>query len=188
MDALAAEAFLNAEHRVCGLKMRPLSLGHAFALEAVGNPFYHGKVGTFDELRAAAWTCSRPALFLPEMHGWRYNLWRWGTEKNNFDQEIQAWKTYVADYVAPPQLWNKQLKAGEKRLDPSRIPSNLATVVRLMRLGMSEERAWATPVGVAAWYEAAAFESENGTRLDIVSDGERLAMMRAKLNREVSRG
>jgi hypothetical protein len=41
---------------------------------------------------------------------------------------------------------------------------------------------------VAAWYEAAAFESENGTRLDIVSDGERLAMMRAKLNREVSRG
>jgi hypothetical protein len=57
-----------------------------------------------------------------------------------------------------------------------------------MRLGMSEERAWATPVGVAAWYEAAAFESENGTRLDIVSDGERLAMMRAKLNQEVGRG
>lgn len=188
MDALAAEAFLNAEHRVCGLTMRPLSLGHAFALEAVGNPFYHGKVGTLDQLRAAAWTCAQPVFAMPKVRGWRYKLWRWGTEKSDFSLEIAAWKTYVADYVAPPQLWNKQPKAGEKRLDPSRIPSNLATVVRLMRLGMTEERAWATPVGVAAWYEAAAFESEHGTRLDIVSDGERLAMMRAKLNREVGRG
>jgi hypothetical protein len=188
VDALAAESFLNAEHRIYGLRMRPLSLGHAFALEAIGNPFYHGKVGTPDELRLAAWLCSRPPLSLPEMHGWRYNLWRWGTAKADFATEIEAWKTYVADYVAPPQMWNKQPKAGERRPDPSRIPHNLSTAVRLMRLGMSEQAAWATPVGVAAWYEAAAFETENGTRLDIVTDAERLAMMRARLKKEVSRG
>jgi hypothetical protein len=180
MDALAAESFLNAQHRIYGLRMRPLSLGHAFALEAVGNPFYHGKVGTPDDLRLAAWMCSRPPLSLPEMHGWRYHLWRWGTDKADFDAEVARWKAYVADYVSPPQLWNKAPKAGEQRVEPSKIPSNLLTVVRLMRLGMSEERAWATPVGVAAWYEAASYEAD-GARLDIVTDSERLAILKSKV-------
>lgn len=180
MDALAAEAFLNAQHRIYGLPMRPLSLGHAFALEALGNPFYHGNLGTPDELRLAAWMCSRPALSLPQTKGWRYSLWRWGTDKADFNEQVTRWQAYVADYVAPPQLWNKAPKAGEKRNEPSKIPHNLCTVVRLMRLGMSEERAWATPVGVAAWYEAAWFESEGG-QLDIVTDAERLAIARSKL-------
>lgn len=188
MDALAAESFLNAEHRVCGLRMRPLSLGHAFALEAIGNPFYHGQLGTLDELRIAAWMCSRPPLALPETTGWRYKLWRWGTDKADFDAEVARWKAYVADYVAPPQLWSKAPKPGEQRAEPSKIPHNLSTVVRLMRLGMSEERAWATPVGVAAWYEAAAFESEQGARLDIVTDAERLAILKRQLRKAEQNG
>jgi hypothetical protein len=187
MDALAAESFLNAEHRIYGRLMRPLSLGHAFTLEALGNPFYHGKVGTADELRVASWICSRPPLALPAMHGWRYNLWRWGTDKAVFNAEVAAWSAYVADYVAPPQLWKKQPKAGEQPGKPSRIPNNLATAVRLMRLGFSEERAWATPVGVAAWYEAAGFEAEHGAQLDIVTDSERLAILKAKA-REAQNG
>jgi hypothetical protein len=104
VDALAAESFLNAEHRVCGLRMRPLSLGHAFALEAIGNPFYHGKLGTLDELRLAAWMCSRPPLALPQTTGWRYKLWRWGTDKANLSAEVTRWRAYVADYVAPAIL------------------------------------------------------------------------------------
>jgi hypothetical protein len=181
MDALAAESFLNAEHRIYGRAMRPLSLGHAFTLEALGNPFYHGRIGSADELRVAAWICSRPPLTLPAMHGWRYNLWRWGTDHADFRDEVSAWSGYVADYVAPPQLWKKQPKAGEKPSKPSRIPANLATAVRLMRLGFSEERAWATPVGVAAWYEAAAFEADHGSQLDIVTDAERIAILKQKL-------
>jgi hypothetical protein len=183
VDALAAESFLNTEHRVCGLRMKPLSVGHAFALEAIGNPFYHGKLGTPEELRMAAWICSRAPLALPQTSGWRCRLWRWRTKKTNFNTEIARWKTYVADYVAPPQFWNKSPKAGEQRAEPSRIPNNLLTVVKLMRLGMSEERAWATPVGVASWYEAAAFEAEHGGRLDIVTDAERIAILKSKLRK-----
>jgi len=67
MDALAAEAFLNAEHTVCGLRMRPLSLGHAFTLEAIASPFYKGELGNEEQLRMAAWICSRPALQSPKM-------------------------------------------------------------------------------------------------------------------------
>jgi ATP sulfurylase len=77
-------------------------------------------------------------------------------------------------------MWNKQPKAGEERAEPSRIPHQITSVVRLMRLGMTEQRAWATPVGMASWYEAAAYESETGSRLDIVTDGERVAILRAK--------
>jgi hypothetical protein len=57
-----------------------------------------------------------------------------------------------------------------------------------MRLGFSEERAWATPVGVAAWYEAAAFEAEHGSQLDIVSDAERLVIIKRKLRKAESNG
>jgi hypothetical protein len=77
-------------------------------------------------------------------------------------------------------MWNKAPKPGAERHEPSAIPSGIATVVRLMRLGMTEEQAWATPVGAATWYEAAAYETESGSRLDIVSDSERLAIARAK--------
>jgi hypothetical protein len=188
MDALAAESFLNAEHRVCGLRMRPLSVGHAFTLEATGNPFYHGQLGTFDELRMAAWICSRPPLALPQTSGWRHYLWRWGTQKAEIEAEVAQWKAYVADYVAPPQFWNKAPKAGEKRAEPSKIPHNVSTVVKLMRLGMTEQQAWATPVGIAAWYEAAAFEAEHGSQLDIVTDGERMAIVKNKLRKEASNG
>jgi hypothetical protein len=52
-----------------------------------------------------------------------------------------------------------------------------------MRLGMSEQQAWATPVGVAAWYEAAWFESEGG-QLDLVSDAERLSILKSKLKKK----
>jgi hypothetical protein len=183
VDSLAAESFLNADHRIFGRRMLPLSLGHAFALEAVGNPFYHGKLGTSDELRLAAWMCSRPPLSLPETSGWRHRLWRWGTDKADFNAEVAAWRAYVADYVAPPQLWNKAPKAGERRHEPSKIPSNLLTVVRLMRMGMTEQQAWATSVGVAAWYEAAWYESEGG-QLDIVTDAERMAILRSKLKKQ----
>jgi hypothetical protein len=34
---------------------------------------------------------------------------------------------------------------------------------------------------VAAWYEAAAYEADHGAQLDIVTDSERLAIMKQKL-------
>jgi hypothetical protein len=186
MDALAAEAFLNAKHRVCGLTMLPLSVGHAFTLEAIASPFYHGQMGSESELRLAAWICSRPALSLPNMDGWHCRWWK--VHKINFAAEVARWKTYVADFCAPPQMWNKTPKAGETPVEPSRIPNALCTVTRLMRLGMTESQAWSTPVGAASWYEAAAYETETGSRLDIVTDSERLAIARSKAKKEAQNG
>lgn len=183
MDALAAEAFLNAEHEVFGLKLLPLSLGHAFTLEAIGNPFYHGRLGTEQELRVAVWVCSRPPLFIPKMDG--KDCAKWLEKKFEFVDEASKWAAYVADYCAPPQFWNKAPKAGEERSEPSGIPNNISTAVRLMRLGFTEQQAWATPVGAAAWYEAAAYENDFG-RLDIVTDAERMAIMRQKKREEAA--
>ena len=179
MDALAAESFLNANHRIYGLRMRPLSLGHAFALEALGSPFYFGKLGTEQELRLAVWVCAHFPLAVPQASGLRYRLWLRLTRKMDFDRQASRWSVYAADYVAPPQMWEK---TEQKPVDykPSRIPSSVASVVRLMRLGMTEKQAWATPVGAASWYEAAMFEAETGNTLDIVTDSERLAILRQK--------
>jgi hypothetical protein len=112
------------------------------------------------------------------MDGWRCRLWK--CRKIDFVAEVERWKTYVADYCAPPQMWNKAPKPGAERHEPSSVPSGIATVVRLMRLGMTEQQAWATPVGAATWYEAAAYETESGSRLDIVTDAERMAIARSK--------
>jgi hypothetical protein len=178
MDALAAEAFLNAEHTVCGLRMRPLSLGHAFTLEAIASPFYKGELGNEEQLRMAAWICSRPALQIPKMRTLACRLWK--LRPISLVDETLNWTTYVADYCAPPQLWNKTMQANDAKHEPSRIPSVVNTAVKLMRLGMSEQQAWATPVGMASWYEAAAFENDTGSHLDIVTDAERIAIAKVK--------
>lgn len=180
MDALAAEAFLNTSHRVCGLWMRPLSVGHAFTLEAIGSPFYSGQRGDFSQLQLAAWICSRPPLAPLNARGLRFRLWKRLGSPEEFDVEAAKWAVYVGDYCAAPQMWNKSPKAGEEKPEPSRIPAPIMTVARLMRLGMTEAQAWQTPVGAASWYEAASFETETGTRLDIVTDAERLAIIRHK--------
>lgn len=184
MDALAAEAFLNAEHHVYGLRMQPLSLGHAFALEAIGSSFYYGKQGEARDLQLAALICSRPPLApIPET-GLIHMLWRWWARSMDFDAQVLRWQVYVADYCAPPQMWNKRAKAGEPRPQPSRVPSQITTATRLMRLGIPRAEAWAMPVGEAAWYEVAFAEVEHGARLDIVTDSERLAMLKAKAKKQ----
>ena len=180
MDALAAEAFLNANHSVYGLRMRPLSLGHAFTLEAIGSPFYTGALGDAAQLRLAAWICSRKPLASFDASGLQFRLWSWLADKADFDTEAAKWAVYVADYCAPPQFWSKQTK---EKAEPSKLPSSIATVVRLMRLGMTEKEAWSSPVGVAAWYEAASYEADTGNKLDIVTDSERLAIIRQKLRK-----
>lgn len=180
MDALAAEAFLNTGHRVCGRRMLPLSLGHAFTLEAICSPFYEGKKGDFAQLQLAAWICSRPPLAPLRAHGFAFRAWQWLAGKFDFDTEAARWAVYVGDYCAPPQLWNKAPKTGAERREASRIPSAILTVTRLMRMGFTEKQAWATPVGASSWYEAAFFESESGEHLDIVTDAERWAIARHK--------
>ena len=177
MDALAAEAFLNATHTIYGLRMRPLSLGHAFSLEAIGSPLYEGKEGIESDLLLAAWICSRPALAQLNCSGLRYTLWRWLAAKMDFAEQRARWETYVGDYSAAPQLWKKQSTG---KHEPSKIPSNISTVVGLMKLGMSEAQAWATPVGIASWYQAASYELESGNKVDIVTDSERIAILRHK--------
>jgi hypothetical protein len=184
MDALAAEAFLNASHKVYGLAMRPLSLGHAFVLESLGNPFYHGRLGTPEELRVAAWICANPPLCALRLGGAGNLWWRYRTRNADFEREVARWKVFVDDFCTPPQLWTKAPKAGESRAEPSRIPHQISTAVRLMRLGMSEREAWQTPVGIASWYEAAGYETESGSRLDIVTDSERVAILRQKLREQ----
>jgi hypothetical protein len=177
MDALAAEAFLNAEHTVCGLRMRPLSLGHAFALEAIGSPLYEGREGAESDLILAAWTCSRSPLAQLNCNGLRYAIWRWLAAKMDFDEQRRRWETYVGDYSAAPQFWKKQ---SPDKYEPSKIPNGISTVVSLMKLGMTEEQAWATPVGAASWYQAAVYELESGNKVDIVTDSERIAILRQK--------
>lgn len=181
MDALAAEAFLNAKHSVYGLRMRPLSLGHAFTLEVIGSPFYSGQLGDASQLRLAAWICSRDPLASFDAAGTRFRLWSWIAGKMDFETEAAKWAVYVADYCAPPQFWSKQIK---DKQEPSKIPPSILTVVRLMGLGMREQKAWETPVGAASWYEAAHYESESGSRLDIVTDSDRLAIARQKSRKQ----
>jgi len=180
MDTLAAEAFLNTRHVILGRVMRPLSLGHSFALETFSSPFYAGDRASEAELRMAVWLCSRPALALPETGSLAFRWWSFRTARWSWQKALVQWRDYVDDYLAPPQLWHAVPKAGEEPVEPSRIPPAIKTVVRLMRLGMSAAEAWNTPVGVANWYETAAWEVETGGRVDLVTDSEREAIARQK--------
>jgi hypothetical protein len=52
----------------------------------------------------------------------------------------------------------------------------------LIRNGLSEERSWSMPIGLAHWYYVA-FARHRGAEIDLVSPGEQEAIEQVKENR-----
>jgi hypothetical protein len=59
-DQLYADAcFPNERWTVCGVKLKPFSLGHALVLQSIGSPFLGFEPIGLDDLMFALWVCSR---------------------------------------------------------------------------------------------------------------------------------
>ena len=162
-----AESFINRTngHRVLGRKLLPLSNWHSMLLRFYQSPVVLASrpAGILD-LERAVRICrckypNRPTFrFTTLMSGVSWFLFR-----RSIVGQCQGFSDYVEDYLSPPTFWQEE--GGAPRTMRGQMPPELATVSKLMEMGVSEKDAWDMPVGKAMWYSAAHI-ANNGTPLD----------------------
>jgi hypothetical protein len=189
------------DHRVCGLKLRPLCAWQVVALEIAESPLLGllrgGGEGrrqsvTLGDLRLAAIICSmnfRDISFGPltrrlmrERRGWR--KWRWKLQAMFYTpaKEGKKFAEYVADYFAAFDPWQHAEGA------PVGAPWTLARVMSYARSsGNGSREAWLMPLGRLLCESQALAELEGHISIPTEAEEEGIEFLRARAAEEVSR-
>jgi len=184
MNRHFAESFLNRQdHRVLSLPLLPLSLWHMFNLEVAQSPYFIG--GSFPsarDLRLAVNICRTPYPQLPDLSDRRLWLDWFRSWRCEFLIETAKFRAYLDDFNALPQLWQPEKKRGTGR-EATGLPWSLAIVSGVCgATGWDEAKVWNMPIGQAYWYHVA-FAMQNGSTVDLLSEGELLAIEAVRARR-----
>lgn len=192
-DPRFLEAWVNRrDHRVFGCRLRPLSLWHLLALDAIDSPFAgfgDGAASTTDFLRAVAILATEPPETL-EIHpeGIEPGIWlafcAIPFTKKCRRANLQL-KAYFSDFYSSVDVWNfTNGEGGGHRIS---APWLLARAVFLMRhTNLSERRIWTAPIGQILNYAAAV--EEQVTNNQVISTDEQAAMEEARAQEEAEHG
>jgi len=164
-------AWLLKPGNVMGKRMRELSVGHFYLLEASDSPFVHGGQVLLSDLVFATMICSMPfkaardILFADPQKLLRKGRW-WGMifsfKRYDLQQETDAFMNYWKAYTEMPERWQDT----DKKAKTSAIPWSLRLAWLLMER-MPEDKAWDMPMPRACSYYACWAEA-NG--VDFVSE------------------
>ena len=143
MNLAIHEAFLSADHKVAGVRLRPYSAAHAFTLEAIGwNRSHLASPGGFVRFLAV---CSQPVgadcTVRPKAGLWLSLVHIALHSKKVRERAILQAVEYLKDHCSTPQIYAPE---GGKSLSGNDI---LYRVVKGVRTGLSEARAWSMPIG-----------------------------------------
>lgn len=149
---VAGQYCREGKFKVYGKTLKPFSLLHSAQLDALESPLWakDGEV-TPEDIKIAAQICAadKPLIDFEKIKG------RWDDAK-----ELRTWFEYVALCAANPMLRDRgdgwcALELG--------APGELIVASYLMEhLGLSEERAWSMPYGLARWYFETVREQKDG--------------------------
>ena len=185
--------------RLFGRRLRKFSLHHRLVLKVVNSPFVTpgARISMWD-LRVAVAVCclqfgdSRirrpwliPALLYARMTA-KALLWPFGAkpkpgDKNAVQRHLERLTdvlvTYFGDYTQEPQfaVIPPETSGPTKPKTPrGQAPEELDQVCTIMHAfpGISEERAWNMPIGLANWYRAQAL-ALGGVDVDFVDNKEK---------------
>lgn len=182
MNRLFAESFLNRDdHVVLGRSLLPLSMWHLLHLEIARSPYFSG--ASFPsplDLRMAVTVCTTPFPRLPDLSGRRL-VWDWlKSWRCDFLTETAKFRAYLDDFNALPMLWRQEERRTPGARETVSLPWALAIVTGICgSTGWSAETAWNMPVGQAYWYHVA-FAMHRGCHVDLLNEGEMLAIEKVK--------
>jgi hypothetical protein len=154
--------FLPCEATVLGVRLNRFTLWHWAQLAAHESPYANLNYGeTLGQLATAVLVCSTP-VFSPVPFRrswvssllWKYRAIRYGGIRALHEEQVFFdWLIYN---LTGPERWNR------KGSGSVQCPPWLFLVSLLISKGMSEQDAWAMPVGRARCYLAALSVSEGG--------------------------
>lgn len=180
LDERFLEAWINTEHTVCGIRLRPYCFNSALMLEVVRNPLGmadlpEGFPLTWERLWEAATICAldyeqpfkAPSAFRCQL----VQAWR----RMNLATELAKFRAYQNDFYAAPDIF---CTSGDGRTLTA--PGILARAVSLMReIGLPEKRVWMMPIGKALWMHAANAEmTRDGVALVGEEEGQLMQLIR----------
>ena len=170
VDDKFAEAWLNADHRIFGLKLKPFSGWHRFVLSSINSPLIQEE----SEVNAAAvyaacLICSQDYPNADVKLGITVYL-RMVLYRKKPEKVMHKFVTYINDYASYPEFWDKEEKKSSKTNGTP--PEPLATITSLMGLGFTEKESWDMPCGKASWYSAA-YAQNQGADIDFITQDEK---------------
>jgi len=166
------ESVVHTDHRLCGLRLKPLCLLHLLWLEQVGSPLLSSdeRVTLRDlELAAAICSSSTSEEITKRLARTAY-VWHWLNSFRNIRNEAKAWIAYFNDFFAVPELMQQDGGSASKL---PWLSLCLASVVK--ETGWDAERVLRLPVGLVVWLNLS-FGYLNSGETSVVSDRERQAM------------
>ena len=113
---------LPIDHVVCGIRLLPLTFGHAKLLDALDIRIPESR----EELILAAFICSSPSSRFMQRKRLRFSLafWRWRLgRKWDYARSLEVWADYLSHhYAVPAAMWEKSDRAiGTPALDQLRV-------------------------------------------------------------------
>lgn len=165
MDSRFIMAFTSpGETRLLGYRMRPFSMKHRLALEAIKSPFVTpdkpvGIVDLFVAVKICAEQSIRSLSFLDMVRIMRIRM-----KPSLMEEYIKAFHSYT-NMEQWPKFWTKSKQQSSSK----GLPWMLSIVSNLMANGFDEEAAWSLPESQAIWYHTA-FSVRNGNDITLLSD------------------
>lgn len=164
MDPAFSNAFSPPHrHRVLGLTMRPMTVGHLLTMESSGLSITEPT--TFRDLAFLAFVCSQPSASIHRsLAAWWAPLLfaAWGAlwKRRDWISQVEAWEGYITESLRSP---NVKTPIGAPRFE---TPLGVRLLAFLMReLGMTIEAAANTKVSVASCLWVAVGEMEGAVNL-----------------------
>jgi hypothetical protein len=146
--------FFARPRRVLGRLLKPFSMRHRLALEAIGSPFVNpGSRATAVDLILAVRICSLDDP-LEAVSGSSFSDWFAGVKMRRrpglLEFHSAAFADYVEEFSTPPSLFFEPKGGGGKG-----VHWTLTVATALIEAGFDEERVWTMPEGLAVWYYVA---------------------------------
>lgn len=144
---------------VFGRRLRPLSLGHAYLLEAIESPcIMSPHLASRHDVLAAVWICAQPWRrarcslrgVIAGRGRWRFVLWGAIRRHADWDTEVRRFIEYVQSYTTTPA----RNRSTDKRDGSTRVPWPLA-VAYAAGARSFDHQVWDLPLPEVFAYHAA---------------------------------
>jgi len=168
MDSVFFQSMLVQPPKILGRQLHHFSSYHALLLMLLDNPFFIGGRPTRNDAIELIWICGMEyqdgsqSIFDDRIVK---DAFKWGKKTGVFDtdQVIEDVSIYLADYMAFPRLWSKEIGVRESHVP---VPFRIVATVLSGYPSFTEAEVWNMPMIRAACYRACVAE-DNG--MEVVS-------------------
>lgn len=173
MDTRAATAWFLTPRRVCGLRLRPLTLSRWLQIEALlGNDriLTDPASATMLQLWCAAQVCAAPGILItPRPLPLRSAFWQ-------LPRHYRAWSAYLGEQITPPRYWQREATSARiRRATPWQLSTALYVAARTST--PVDDVLNNMPISQVWWWQACAAEQDTppGKNSPVIPPDEDLA-------------